>query len=154
MLLASGIVIVSVWGGLWYVGNHAFAKPSRFQLTAIIILGVILFGIMVSVLLFLKTRWQIRLSAHTSFTVIILGLIIAVILPFIHHLNELERPIYYFSLFILILGLLVYLRATRSFFRTKIDFGQWQWLFYVVVILLGVGIGVLIWWLGERRHRH
>ncbi|HAJ53111.1 MAG TPA: hypothetical protein DCL56_00190, partial [Lactobacillus sp.] len=99
--------------------------------TAIIILGVILFGIMVSVLLFLKTSWQIRLSAHTSFTVIILGLIIAAILPFIHNLTELERPIYYFSLFILILGLLVYLRATRSFFRTKIDFGKWQWLFYV-----------------------
>ncbi|BAN74891.1 MULTISPECIES: hypothetical protein [Lacticaseibacillus] len=154
LLLASGIAIVSAWGALWYVGSHAFAKPSRLQLTAIIILGVILFGIMVSVLLFLKTSWQIRLSAHTSFTVIILGLIIAAILPFIHNLTELERPIYYFSLFILILGLLVYLRATRSFFRTKIDFGKWQWLFYVFIILLGVGIGVLIWWLGERRHRH
>ncbi|ARY91895.1 MULTISPECIES: hypothetical protein [Lacticaseibacillus] len=154
LLLASGIAIVSAWGGLWYVGSHAFAKPSRLQLTAIIILGVILFGIMVSILLFLKTSWQIRLSAHTSFTVIILGLVIAAILPFVHHLTELERPIYYFSLFILILGLLVYLRATRSFFRTKIDFGKWQWLLYVFIILSGVGIGVLIWWLGERRHHH
>ncbi|MFC2824791.1 MAG: hypothetical protein ACFN6K_11795, partial [Lacticaseibacillus rhamnosus] len=95
----------------------------------------------------------ITLSSQISLAVIVLGLAIAIIFPFVQHLNELNIFFYLYVSFYLVLGLLLRLPQTRPFLTAKANLGPWKWVVTIGLVLFSLAIVGFIYWFYQRRHQ-
>ena len=151
LLIVAIISIVAVWGVEWIIGSYAFIHPTRMQTVAFYAGGGLLFVVIIGLLAFFKSSWEITLSSSTVLVITSLGLLVGIVLPFFHRLTGQDRILYFWSMFILLLGFLSRLPFLQRFMHAKIDLGAWQWLLYVGMVVVPVLFVLTVWWIRRRK---
>ena len=150
--LCGVIAIIGSWCFVWLLGGSAFAKHTRIQIFSLIVFSIIVFAVMFFVSIFVKTGWRITLPSQVSLAVIVLGLVIIVIFPFVQHLNEFNILFYLYVAFYFVLGLLLRLPQTKPFLTAKVNLGPWKWVVIIGLVLFSLAIGGLVYRFYQRRH--
>ncbi|AQG72394.1 hypothetical protein AWJ15_05100 [Lacticaseibacillus rhamnosus] len=150
--LCGVIAIIGSWCFVWLLGGSAFAKHTRIQIFSLIVFSIIVFAVMFFVSIFVKTGWRITLPSQVSLAVIVLGLVIIVIFPFVQHLNEFNIFFYLYVAFYFVLGLLLRLPQTKPFLTAKVNLGPWKWVVIIGLVLFSLAIGGLVYRFYQRRH--
>ena len=151
LLIFAVLSIVAIWTVLWIVGSLAFTKPTRIQKVSLYTGGGVTFIILVAILIFFKSDWEITLSSSAILVITSLGLLVGIVLPFFHRLTGQDRILYFWSMFILLLGFLSRLPFLQRFMHAKIDLGAWQWLLYVGMVVVPVLFVLTVWWIRRRK---